>query len=102
MLIENNNYQLGNIKYDVKKEFEVIIKNDSDFDIVITKLKPGCGSCTTANIKKAELAKGEEIPLKVTYKPNTSGLVEKLVTIHYKENNVDKNYHFIFKANVFL
>jgi shikimate 5-dehydrogenase len=91
---------LGTLTANKKHNFVALVRNDSNFSIVITKLKVGCSSCTEATVRKYNLQPKEDVLMDVSYKPFSTGLHEKMITVFYTENNVEKEHKLIFNTTV--
>ena len=95
-----DNIDLGTIKANKKHNFVALIRNDSNFSITINRLKVGCPSCTEATVRKYNLQPKEDVLMNVSYKPFSTGLHEKMITVFYTENNIEKEHKLIFNATV--
>lgn len=95
-LTSEDAYDWG-LKYPTDKllNIELKIVNTGKNNLIINQAKPGC-SCTTCELDKYTIAKGDTAILKITL--NTSGYkgnVQKLVTIYSNAHNVPEFYLFI-------
>ncbi len=80
-------------------EAEVYLKNVGDKELIISKVKPGCG-CTTAPLEKDRLQPGEKTKIDVTLRVNnSSGPIQKSITI--TSNDVENAKTILYlKANI--
>lgn len=83
-----DNYNWGTVKpKDSPLKADIILKNDGDELLKITKVKPTCG-CTTAPLDKYELKPGESAKMHVTLNiGRRSGKVHKSIRVYTNESS---------------
>lgn len=102
MKILQNSYDLGHVKLGEVFTFSTEILNDSTSPVKVSEIRPGCGSCTTANIDKSSLNTDEKLLLTCAFTPNSTGYQVKTVKLSYKlgDTNEQRDCIFTFSANV--
>lgn len=89
--IDEKEKNLGIIPFGSNRFFTYKIKNDYDFNIIITDLLAGCHSCTDSTIDKRVLFPGEEGTITVNFTPGVTGEHNKKVTILSKNEKGKRN-----------
>lgn len=91
---------LGNLKFGVPRNFKYILTNDYDTNLKINGLTLGCQSCTKAKVSKTELKPGESTEVDVIFTPGSTGINEKRVIVEYMTDRVKPGLTLTFKAIV--
>lgn len=78
-------------------KFSTQLINDSDTQLVISSVVPGCGSCTNANLGNFILAPGQSTSLVCKFNPQSTGYNAKVVRINAESGD---SVEFKFTANV--
>jgi len=73
-------WDFGEIWYGEAAQGELTLKNTGQGTLEITRVKTSCG-CTHAKLEKDELAPGEAVPLRLTYKKERAGNVSQTVRV---------------------
>lgn len=74
---------LGKLKYGLPHAFNYFLTNQSSEPITIDKIIVGCGSCTTAQMRKTNLAPGESTLIEAVYTPGSTGNQRKNIQVKY-------------------
>jgi hypothetical protein len=99
MLIPNQQeVNLGNIKYGETKEFTYKLSNAGDKEVKINKVIRGCSSCTEASVGSSVVEVGGYTMLFVKYTPGSTGVSRKQIHVIYSEDGVERETIVTFKA----
>jgi hypothetical protein len=91
---------LGTLPNGQVSNFTVQLQNNGQGTIVITNIRPGCGSCTTARVNNIQLVPRGTSTLFCTFTPAGLGANYKKIFIDYSLDGIAQNTVFSFNANV--
>ena len=78
----DNNRNIGISQMGITREVKFTIQNTYDSKYMISDLKPGCGSCTTAKVDSGELQSLGSVILTAMFTPNSQGYNDKKVDVY--------------------
>lgn len=84
MILEKNQFDLGEVFFGKERKFEVKVKNNYSIPLHITKLVAGCSSCTSLDVDMRILAPKETATITVKFKPGSTGIQKKQASVYYK------------------
>jgi hypothetical protein len=85
--LDRNDFHIGSMKIGETRRFEVLLTNESQNPVIISEIRAGCGSCTSASLDKHSLEKDQFGRLTIQFTPNSTGSYPKTVKITYGESN---------------
>lgn len=81
IVFENDNYDFGTITSGEKASYAYVFKNEGGSDLIIRRVKSGCG-CTATNPEKTVIAPGESSSITATFDSRKrTGKQSKSVTV---------------------
>lgn len=93
---------LGTLKFGQTYSFNYTIVNKYPTKIKINKVFAGCSACTKVSIDRDEIMPDEEIDIKVSFTPGSTGVQKKYVNLAYSDfdNTVYPDLQLKFTGNV--
>lgn len=83
---ESQNYDFGDIAYNIPAEAEFEFTNTSNEPVVIAKVKSSCG-CTVSGYDKNPILPGEKSTITATYNAKKKGSFRKNLTVYLSDNS---------------
>lgn len=95
--IQQKTIDLGKLKKGDTAEFNFVISNEGDHNLILNNVEPEC-HCTIANWEKSAIKPGESTMITATYDTSYPGHFQKLVTV--EANTPDSPFILILRGNV--
>ena len=75
---------MGKLTFGKPYNFNVVVKNNGNDPITVSKISVGCTSCTKAKMVKNIIGASEEGIVEIEFTPGTLGAQRKSVTLNYE------------------
>lgn len=100
LIIDEQVKMLGPVRLGIPHTIKYKLINKANENLAITKVAPGCSSCTTVVLDQRTLMPGESVDLTAIFTPGSLGITTKTITLFYKIGAVELNLTLKFKAIV--
>ena len=91
LIADQQDKDLGILKFGNPYNFTYTLTNTSDDVINIDSLSVGCSSCTTVSIDRQIIGSKEDSILRATFIPGSTGINLKNISVGYSINQIPSN-----------